>query len=132
MLEMPARSDPFKNKLRLQSVSRIFRTPHGSLTALEDFSLEIPEGEFLCIVGPSGCGKSTLLNLIAGLDRPTSGEIWKDSRRVNGPGTDRIIIFRVSWVDDPGNSRTTAATPYSTTTPSGRTRAASGSTATSA
>lgn len=94
MLEMPARSDPSKNKLRLQSVSRIFRTPHGSLTALEDFSLEIPEGEFLCIVGPSGCGKSTLLNLIAGLDRPTSGEIWKDSRRVNGPGTDRIIIFQ--------------------------------------
>ena len=55
--------------------------------------LEVREGELLCIVGPSGCGKSTLLNLMAGLDRPTTGEIWMDGRQVVGPGTDRIVIF---------------------------------------
>jgi len=94
MSEIPAGTGWPKNKLRLQNVTRTFATPHGPLTALEDFSLEIQGGEFLCVVGPSGCGKSTLLNLIGGLDRPTSGEIWKDSQRVDGPGTDRIIIFQ--------------------------------------
>jgi NitT/TauT family transport system ATP-binding protein len=43
--------------------------------ALENIDLKVREGEFLCVVGPSGCGKSTLLNLMAGLDRPTTGEI---------------------------------------------------------
>ncbi|MBZ5544843.1 MAG: ABC transporter ATP-binding protein [Acidobacteriia bacterium] len=94
MSEIPAGPGWSQNKLRLQNVSRTFQTPRGPLTALEDISLEIQEGEFLCVVGPSGCGKSTLLNLIAGLDRPTSGDIWKDSAPVDGPGTDRIVIFQ--------------------------------------
>ena len=94
MSEIPAGPGWSQNKLRLQNVSRTFQTPRGPLTALEDISLEIQEGEFLCVVGPSGCGKSTLLTLIAGLDRPTSGDIWKDSAPVDGPGTDRIVIFQ--------------------------------------
>jgi len=83
-----------KGKLRLSGVSRSFPTPRGTLVALENINLEVSEGEFLCIVGPSGCGKSTLLNLMAGLDQPTGGEIWMDGRRIEGPGTDRLVIFQ--------------------------------------
>jgi NitT/TauT family transport system ATP-binding protein len=64
------------------------------LTALLNIHLEVREGELLCIVGPSGCGKSTLLNLMAGLDRPTAGEVWMDGRPVDGPETNRILIFQ--------------------------------------
>ena len=62
--------------------------------ALEDVNLEIRDGEFLCLVGHSGCGKSTMLNLIAGLERPTRGEILIDSTLVEGPGPDRSIVFQ--------------------------------------
>jgi len=94
MSDIPHNSDSPKIKLRLSGVSRSFRTPRGTLSALEGIEFEVREGEFLCILGPSGCGKSTLLNLMAGLDQPTSGEIWMDGRRVEGPGTDRIVIFQ--------------------------------------
>jgi NitT/TauT family transport system ATP-binding protein len=83
------------NKIRLDGVSRHFPSSHGGqLAALEDINLEVLPGEFLCIVGPSGCGKSTLLHLIAGLDRPSAGEIWLDGRKVEGPGPDRILLFQ--------------------------------------
>jgi len=81
-------------KLRLVGISRRFETPGGTVQALEKIDLEIREGELLCLVGPSGCGKSTLLNLIAGLDQPSEGAVWVDGRRVEGPGTDRTLIFQ--------------------------------------
>ncbi len=62
--------------------------------ALEDINLEIKDGEFLCLVGHSGCGKSTMLSLIAGLERPTSGEILIDGKPIQGPGPDRSIVFQ--------------------------------------
>lgn len=83
-----------QRKLRLVGISRRFETPAGTVHALQKIDLEIREGELLCLVGPSGCGKSTLLNLIAGLDQPSEGEVWVDGRRVEGPGTDRIVIFQ--------------------------------------
>jgi NitT/TauT family transport system ATP-binding protein len=91
--QLPLRA--VNNKIRVDGVSRRFPSGHGGqLAALENISLDVLPGEFLCIVGPSGCGKSTLLHLIAGLDRPSAGEIWIDGRKVEGPGPDRILLFQ--------------------------------------
>jgi NitT/TauT family transport system ATP-binding protein len=84
-----------RESISLCGVFRSYANSRGSFTpALQNIDLEIEQGEFVCIVGPSGCGKSTLLHLIAGLDRPTSGEITVDGAPVNGPGTDRILLFQ--------------------------------------
>lgn len=62
--------------LRLINLSKIFYSIRGKIKAVNNVNLEIQAGEFFVILGPSGCGKSTLLNLIAGLEKPTSGEIY--------------------------------------------------------
>ena len=64
------------------------------LVALEDFSLDIAEGEFLVVVGPSGCGKSTFLNVVAGLTFPAKGEVSVYGKPVTGPGPDRAVVFQ--------------------------------------
>ena len=61
---------------------------------LRDITLNIYEGEFVCILGPSGCGKSTLLKLIAGFLKPTSGSIVIDGAEVDGPRPDNIFVFQ--------------------------------------
>ena len=82
-------------KVSLEGISLSYKTNSGEgLLALEDISLSVQPGEFLCIVGPSGCGKSTLLHLIAGLQPQTSGKVLVDGRAVDGPGTDRLMIFQ--------------------------------------
>ncbi len=84
-----------KESISLSGVFRSYADSRGSFTrALQNIDLEIEQGEFVCIVGPSGCGKSTLLHLLAGLDRPTTGEITVDGSPVKGPGTDRILLFQ--------------------------------------
>lgn len=82
-------------KLSLSEISLSYRAQSGErLLALEHINLQVCAGEFVCIVGPSGCGKSTLLNLIAGLHPQTSGQILVEGKPVQGPGTDRIMIFQ--------------------------------------
>jgi NitT/TauT family transport system ATP-binding protein len=83
-------------KLHLHGVSKRFVTPRtGQETlALADVTLDIAPGEFICIVGPSGCGKSTVMNMIAGLDRQTTGVIEKDGKPIFGPGADRGVMFQ--------------------------------------
>jgi NitT/TauT family transport system ATP-binding protein len=65
-----------------------------TLVALENFTLDVREGEFLTIVGPSGCGKSTFLNVVAGLTQPASGTIKVYGKTVEGPGPDRAVVFQ--------------------------------------
>ena len=82
-------------KVALRDVCLSYRSQSGErLLALDHINLEVRVGEFLCVVGPSGCGKSTLLHLIAGLQPQTSGEIAVDGQTIQGPGTDRILIFQ--------------------------------------
>src|SRR3989304_9632412 len=83
-----------ESKLILGNVSGRFPSPGGTLMALENINFAVKEGEFLCIVGPSGCGKSTVLNLMAGLDRPTSGTIWADGHPMEVPHKGHILIFQ--------------------------------------
>src|SRR6201999_81738 len=61
--------------LTLRGVGKTFGTGTGAVTALRDIDLQVRQGEFVCLLGASGCGKSTLLNLVADLDRPTTGEV---------------------------------------------------------
>jgi NitT/TauT family transport system ATP-binding protein len=61
--------------VELRNVAKVFPAGSGSITALDDVSLQVRRGEFVCIIGASGCGKSTLLNIVAGLDSPTRGEV---------------------------------------------------------
>src|SRR5947209_7268192 len=90
----PAMPEAAPSKLELRSVSRTFHSRAGDVNALENVSLRIRPGEFVCIVGPSGCGKSTLLNLFAGLDQPTSGEVLMEGIPIQQPGPDRLVMFQ--------------------------------------
>ena len=64
------------------------------LTALEDITLTVHEGEFLVLVGPSGCGKTTFINVIAGLIKPWEGSVTFDGKPIDGPGGDRAMVFQ--------------------------------------
>ena len=72
-------------KIKALGVTKIFPTRNGPVLAIQNFNLEVKEGEFVCIVGPSGCGKSTFLRILSGLIEPTSGEINLVSSQKGGP-----------------------------------------------
>ncbi|OGR90362.1 MAG: nitrate/sulfonate/bicarbonate ABC transporter ATP-binding protein [Elusimicrobia bacterium RIFCSPLOWO2_01_FULL_59_12] len=81
-------------ELQIQNLSKTFITRQGGVGALDRISLDVVEGEFLCLVGPSGCGKSTLLNIVAGLEDADQGQIILDGKPIHGPGADRVVVFQ--------------------------------------
>jgi NitT/TauT family transport system ATP-binding protein len=76
------------------SKTYVDRLGGASVLALSDISLKVRPREFVSVIGPSGCGKSTFLRIVAGLDRPTSGDILVSGRKVIGPGADRGMVFQ--------------------------------------
>ena len=88
--------------LHLDHVCKVFPAQNHSSSknykpefiAVENVTLDIRQGEFVSIVGPSGCGKSTLLDLIAGLTKPSSGQILLSGKQITQPGLDRGIVFQ--------------------------------------
>jgi NitT/TauT family transport system ATP-binding protein len=94
-------------KLILDGVSKWYRTPRANVHALDNVSLTVDDGEFICLVGPSGCGKSTLLDIVAGLTKADAGQVLADGVAVHGPGRHRLVMFQESalfpWLTVHGN-----------------------------
>ena len=95
------------SKLAIEDVSKSFKTGTGVVQALDRVSLQVGEGEFICLVGASGCGKTTMLNIIAGLEKPDSGTVRADGKPVTGPGRERLVMFQepalFPWLNVFGN-----------------------------
>ena len=81
-------------KLSVRNLEKKFTSQNHTSHALSNLSLEVEAGEFLILVGPSGCGKSTLLNILAGLEKPDSGEVLMNGKLVTTPGPDRALVFQ--------------------------------------
>lgn len=80
--------------IKIKDLNLVYESEKASYEALKNINLEIKKGEFICIVGSSGCGKSTLLSVLAGLNNPTSGTVEINGLPVEGPGTDRAVVFQ--------------------------------------
>ena len=80
--------------IQVNGVNKVFKTDTRDVVALKDINLDIPQGQFVCLLGPSGCGKSTLLNAVAGFSLPSSGTITADGKLVTGPGPERGMVFQ--------------------------------------
>ena len=78
----------------LQDVVKVYESPAGRFTALKHINLEVGTGEFVAVVGKSGSGKSTLMNMITGIDRPTSGEVYVDHVGIHGLSEGKIAEWR--------------------------------------
>ncbi len=78
----------------IENVAKVYPTPKGSYTVLQDVNLTVNEGEFVCVIGHSGCGKSTLLNMVSGFAHPTEGVVRVNGQPVVKPGPDRMVVFQ--------------------------------------
>ncbi len=103
----PPEQDARRGELAVEGVSKAFRTRQTVIQALDDVTLNVRPGEFVCLVGPSGCGKSTLLDIVAGLTKPDSGRVTADGQPIMGPGRHRLVMFQelalFPWLDVLGN-----------------------------
>src|SRR5437870_1139344 len=88
------RAAPSEPLIRIDGVTKVYRTADGPVESLKPLTFDIHAGEFMAVVGPSGCGKSTLLKLVAGLLPVSAGEIRLDDKPVNGPPDNVGIVFQ--------------------------------------
>ncbi|MGX9355088.1 ABC transporter ATP-binding protein [Roseobacteraceae bacterium S113] len=80
--------------LDFSQLHKVYPTPKGPLTVVEDFNLKINKGEFISLIGHSGCGKSTVLTMAAGLNEISKGAIKLDGRHVEGADPERAVVFQ--------------------------------------
>lgn len=80
--------------LRFEQLSKVYATPRGPYTVLENINLDVYQGEFMCVIGHSGCGKSTLLNMVSGFATPSSGQVLLEGKPITRPGPDRMVVFQ--------------------------------------
>ncbi|WLT30845.1 ABC transporter ATP-binding protein [Geothrix sp. PMB-07] len=80
--------------ISMQGVHKVFQSGGQDVQALQAIDLDIPQGQFVCLLGPSGCGKSTLLNAVAGFSLPSAGVITVEGRTISEPGPDRGMVFQ--------------------------------------
>ncbi|WP_411798896.1 ABC transporter ATP-binding protein [Halonotius sp. F2-221B] len=85
---------PTDGKIVVDGIDKRFRSESGMVDALRDVNFAVEEGEFVCIIGASGAGKTTLFRIIAGLESATEGTVWLDGESIDGPGTDRGMVFQ--------------------------------------
>jgi nitrate/nitrite transport system ATP-binding protein len=89
--KIPAVSSSF---LKIDRVSKTYPSANGAVTILDNISLDVQEGEFVCLIGHSGCGKSTLLNMVSGFNTPTNGTVFLRDQPITAPGPDRMMVFQ--------------------------------------
>lgn len=80
--------------INLRGVTKIYESEAGPCLALKDINLQVHNGEFVAVVGKSGSGKSTLINLITGIDRPTSGELWVVGSPIHRMSEGELAVWR--------------------------------------
>lgn len=80
--------------LVIEEVSKVYPTPTGPYTVLENVNMTVNEGEFICVIGHSGCGKSTLLNMVSGFSQPSTGSVRLNGKSITKPGPDRMVVFQ--------------------------------------
>src|ERR1700719_4805414 len=80
--------------IEARGVNHAYEGQNGWVRALQDFEIEIPRNEFLCLLGPSGCGKSSFLRIVTGLMKPIEGEVRLNGRRIEERGLDRGIVLQ--------------------------------------
>lgn len=92
-------------QVRFERILKTYQSPGGEVPALADITFTVHEGEFVSLVGPSGCGKSTILNILAGLEKPSGGQVLLDGQPVTGttdrigymPQKDQLFPWRTIW-----------------------------------